>query len=292
MTWLTLRFRSLATRLNRPVDNRARLISGYSLLFFKFRVLRAKSWDSCSVSQPYERIHNLSMENTKIPLEGFVPLPLKDRIKRFRKARGWSQTQLAQAIGVTQSLVSLWERGDSRPTPTSFVKFAKHADDTDRAIWVGEAGLAQFVVDDEMSGMRDIPVLKDAAAAGTPRAVDPDSSAFTLALPRNWFQKSGRLFGIRSTGDSMSPIISEGALLVIDVADRDAATLVDEMVVASDSEGGITIKWLRRDAGVYFLVPQNTSPRHPIRLLREGDGWQVVAKVVKIISDPPAPRRK
>jgi SOS-response transcriptional repressor LexA len=232
------------------------------------------------------------MENTKNPIEGFAPLPLKDRIRMFRKARGWNQTQLAQAIGVTQSLVSLWERGDSRPTPTAFVKFAKHSDETERAIWVGEAGLAQFAVDDEMSGLRDIPVLKDAAAAGTPRAVDPDSAAFTLSLPRNWFPKSGRLFGVRSTGDSMAPIISEGALVIINVAERDPATLEDEMVVAVDAEGGLTIKWLRRDAGVYLLVPQNTSPRHPIRIFREGDGWRIIAKVMKIISDPPAPKRK
>ncbi len=38
-------------------------------------------------------------------------------IRQFRQARGWSQPDLAQRLGVTQGAVSMWERGRGVPRP-------------------------------------------------------------------------------------------------------------------------------------------------------------------------------
>ncbi len=232
------------------------------------------------------------MKNTKIPIEGFLPLPVKDRIRSLRKARGWSQTEFAEAIGVTQSLVSLWERGDSRPTASALVKIAEFADDAQRALWVTEAGLSRMAVAEDEDGVRRVPVLKDAAAAGTPRAVDPSNVEYYVALPTAWLPRNGKLVALHVAGDSMAPLVNDGYIVIVNTAQRVADVLLGHMVAARDGEGGVTIKWLRRDEGHYFLIPQNTSERHPIRMLRDEGNWSIVGEVVKIIGDPPAPKRK
>ena len=79
--------------------------------------------------------------------------------------------------------------------------------------------------------------------------------------------------------------------MLVDVAQRKADELVGYMVAAREDDG-VTIKWLRKDGDVYFLVPQHTSERHPIRVIRDEGTWSIVGKVVKIIGDPPQPKRK
>src|SRR5215211_1236944 len=41
---------------------------------------------------------------------------LGDFIRTQRKQRGWNQTRLGQEVGVDQTTVSTWERGESLPS--------------------------------------------------------------------------------------------------------------------------------------------------------------------------------
>jgi transcriptional regulator with XRE-family HTH domain len=41
-------------------------------------------------------------------------------IQELRAVRGWSQEDLADALGVTQATISNWERGRSQPTIMQF----------------------------------------------------------------------------------------------------------------------------------------------------------------------------
>lgn len=38
-------------------------------------------------------------------------------VKRYRKAKGWNQTQLAQKVGTVQQVVSAWEQHRYPPNP-------------------------------------------------------------------------------------------------------------------------------------------------------------------------------
>lgn len=46
-------------------------------------------------------------------------------IRRLREERGFSQQELAQALGVTQGAVSHWENGLRKPDIDDIVKIAK-----------------------------------------------------------------------------------------------------------------------------------------------------------------------
>jgi transcriptional regulator with XRE-family HTH domain len=49
---------------------------------------------------------------------------LSERIKKERKRKGISQKMLSTRLNISQSNVSEWERGDSRPTIENLIKIA------------------------------------------------------------------------------------------------------------------------------------------------------------------------
>ena len=57
------------------------------------------------------------------PLEGSDE-PLHQRIARLRKERGYTQTELAERIGIIQALVSDYERGKLRLSAETALRFA------------------------------------------------------------------------------------------------------------------------------------------------------------------------
>ena len=48
-----------------------------------------------------------------------------ERIRLLRKALNKSQTELAQEVGVTQSMVAMWERGASLPSAAKLPDIAR-----------------------------------------------------------------------------------------------------------------------------------------------------------------------
>ena len=51
-------------------------------------------------------------------------MKFKERLKELRSAKGLSQMQLAEAVGISQSAVAKWELGKTEPTATAIVKLA------------------------------------------------------------------------------------------------------------------------------------------------------------------------
>lgn len=58
------------------------------------------------------------------------PDAFPERFRTLRKARGLSQADLAEAVGVHFTQVSRYERGDSRPNAATVTKLARHLDTT------------------------------------------------------------------------------------------------------------------------------------------------------------------
>ena len=53
---------------------------------------------------------------------------LAKKIRRIREGLDWNQEKLAKALGVTQSAVSLWEKGKGEPRRKTLVELAELAD--------------------------------------------------------------------------------------------------------------------------------------------------------------------
>jgi transcriptional regulator with XRE-family HTH domain len=240
-----------------------------------------------------------------------------NRLRRLREHLGLSQSQVAERLGVSQVSVSRWEAGKDEPTGPAYIAIARLAGPQDCWYFWERVGLTQTdvmrVVPDleqrihsrapiEMNllpakgstsrpaGLKavpdvvGVPLLHDAAAAGSARLIEQANVDMTLALPRSWFVHPESIVAIKVEGESMSPVLESGYIAMVDTADQDPKRLLGEMVAARDPDGAVTIKWLREVEGRLMLVAQHTSLRfQPIFL---HPGWGIVGKVIRWIGLP------
>ena len=89
--------------------------------------------------------------------KGAINMTIGDKILNLRKARGWSQEELAERIGVTRQAVSRWESNSAKPDADKIVDicdlFGMSADYLLRDKYAGEGECAPAEATDSGSGM-------------------------------------------------------------------------------------------------------------------------------------------
>lgn len=219
------------------------------------------------------------------------------KIKQLRRILNLSQEQLARRLDVTKKTVAEWEQGRQPPSPERLLQLAKLAPPGDIRHWLTRhalgrigaeahlvlealldgrsltpgplpAGELRIVTADWSERLRalerldhyaPVPLLRDAAAAGAPRAIsEADIEGYAL-VHFGWCPDPGNFVCLRVRGDSMAPILHDGAIVGVDHSQRDPAMLHQQLVAAL-YEGGVTIKWLERQPdGRLLLVPENKN---------------------------------
>ena len=232
---------------------------------------------------------------------------VSQRIKDLRAKLGLNQTDFAKQLDTDQGSISKWEGGKVVPTPDALVRMASLADGVDKLFFLTNAGVPseyfdgeKMVPELEMAAERVVsracgqkvgqepiwvPLYKDAVAAGEPRQVLDDIEDW-IPVTKRLMPPGSDLRAVHVSGDSMAPIICDGYVVIVDAARQDPRHLVGRMIAAREGDG-VTIKWLRKDRDLYLLVPQHTSQRFPVRVMREGDDWGIVGAVVKWFGYPP-----
>ena len=66
----------------------------------------------------------MARNNTPNPATGEASETVGQRLARLRKERGWTQVELAERLGIIQSLISDYERDRLRMNPDMVVRFA------------------------------------------------------------------------------------------------------------------------------------------------------------------------
>ena len=215
-----------------------------------------------------------------------IPAERPGALKTFRKLITRRQGDLAQLLGVSQPAVSGWESGKMGPDYPQILSLMRLADDHGMVEW-GDyfRSLAHLPPREEAQPGGSEPRLKvteGKVAAGSPRAVESVAEHDISEL----IPLGPRFTMMTVTGDSMSPILEEGYKIFVDTSDTDARRLVKQMVVAREGDG-VTVKWLRRDGKFLLLVPQNTTPRNPVKVIDPDDpAVSIVGRVVRWIGEP------
>ena len=168
--------------------------------------------------------------------------------------RRWFIRFALERIGADDRLISdaLFSarraRGRQAPLPGEGVRVITSADFSER--FRALEGLDHFV---------PIPLLKDSAAAGSPREIsDADLDGYAL-LHYSACPNPSDFTCIRVRGGSMAPILHDGALVAIDHSQRDPLALNQKMVAAR-TDDGVVVKWLERSPdGSLRLVSENKS---------------------------------
>lgn len=175
-----------------------------------------------------------------------------ETLKMLRKKSGESQVELAEILGSSQTMISMFESGKQLPTYKTLVKIATHYRvSTDYLM--GEAGGS-----DEprptVPGSRWIPVLGN-VPAGTPIEAVQDVLDYEEINPE--MAASGEYFALRVKGDSMAPRIMNGDVLIVRRCEDCESGQVAVVMVNSDEA---TVKRVRKDQyGGLMLLPDNAA---------------------------------
>lgn len=168
-----------------------------------------------------------------------------NNLKAARKAKGLTQTEVAQAIGLTQNGYSYWENGKAKIDKDQILKLAA----------LFEVSVDYLLGNTEVpvsSGVR-IPVLGDVAAGIPIEAITDivDYEEIDTALAR-----TGEFFGLRIKGASMEPRMREGDVVI--VRQQDTADTGDTVVVLVNGDSA-TVKKIKYGQDGITLLPTNPA---------------------------------
>lgn len=170
---------------------------------------------------------------------------MKNNIRALRKGRGWTMEQLAERI-------------EGSPHYTTIAKLERN----ERGLsleWMRKIATALevqpedlFSSDPARRAVRMVPLIGEIAAGNWKEAVH-DPIGYVPAI-----SGGPRVFGLKTSGDSMNRVIMENAYLLVD---PDMADLVDGKIYAVRNEQGeATVKFYRPDPP--RLEPASTNPAH------------------------------
>lgn len=168
-----------------------------------------------------------------------------NNLKAARKAKGLTQTEVAQAIGLTQNGYSYWENGKAKIDKDQILKLAA----------LFEVSVDYLLGNTETPASRGvrIPVLGDVAAGIPIEAVTDivDYEEIDAALAR-----TGDFFGLRIKGASMEPRMREGDVVI--VRRQDTADTGDTVVVLVNGDSA-TVKKIKYGPTGITLLPTNPA---------------------------------
>ena len=171
-----------------------------------------------------------------------------NRISTIRKARGMSQTELAEAIGTTLSTLGKLERGDRRLNMDWLQKISA-ALDVRPEVLITESSIEEaaesFQDDDDDVRIQQWDI---AYGMGGGTFMDLPVTGEAHRFSRSWLRQftqapADKVFLATGTGDSMTPTIHDADIVLVDTTQREVR-MVDRIWAAAYGQTGI-IKRLR-----------------------------------------------
>ena len=188
---------------------------------------------------------------------------IAQRVRELRKARGYTLDALAEASGVSRSMISLVERGQSSPTAAVLDKLAAALGVTLATLFSEEP---RGAAPSPLARHPDQPVWKDPASGYVRRNVSPS--------------------GYPSPIELVEVVFPPGQRVAFENVTRDAQTHQQVWVLEGAIELTVGGKTWRLDAGdcLAMLLERHIAYRNPTR--------KPARYVVALTTLPPHPARK
>lgn len=198
---------------------------------------------------------------------------LGDRVKSRRKALRWSQTKLAEEVGVAQSTIVDIEKGVTS-RPRILVELAQALGmSVNELVHTNTDGLqvlqTQRIInraDPAPEGFRYIRVKGEVSAGTWKEMVEEDSfDAYDIPIVQDPRYPEGSLFGLVVRGSSVNQFARDGEVAIcLDVWQAPRPYQHDDLVVVRrtrNTEFETTIKLVRYHEGELRLFTASTDPR-------------------------------
>ncbi len=169
-----------------------------------------------------------------------------NRIKELRKTRNWTLQQLSALTHIAPNTLNQYELGKREPSFDILISLAKvFGVTTDYLMGVNDQPI-------KPKGFK-IPILGSIPAGIPIEAIEDivDYEEITEDMA-----KTGTFFGLKVKGDSMSPTINEGDVLIIRQQD-DAET--GKICVVMINGYDATLKAIKKEATGLWVLPHNPN---------------------------------
>lgn len=225
------------------------------------------------------------------------------RIERLREGLHLNQAGLARLLNVSPMAVSRWERAVNEPEATYYIHMGTLAGDPDCWYFWQRAGLPpsdlkRALKKSKTSRPSHAPVPEPeattmpllAVTAGTIGAgdnspnLDQSPTLARLAAPSDWSENKQSLRGIRVAGEGMAPLIGDGSIVAVDLAQFDPGRLGNAVVLAWHKDFGLIVRRLKRFGAAEVLVAE--SDRSGGSTLTLDRNWRILGRVVWWMSRP------
>ncbi|MFV3379642.1 XRE family transcriptional regulator [Pseudomonas sp. NY15354] len=187
-----------------------------------------------------------------------------ERIAQKREEAGLSQSELGRRLGLSAQAVQKWESGKSTPRNSKLASIASILGTTVGFLLQAEDGgsegsavhgLGEIEPWDETTPLDDdeveISFLREVElAAGSGRFVIQEDDADTLRFPKRKLRENhvqaGQAKCVTVRGNSMTPVLRDGATVGIDLGKTRLADIVDGDLYAVNHGGQLRVKQLFR----------------------------------------------
>ncbi len=192
---------------------------------------------------------------------------MKDRIRKYRKKYGLSQSELGEKLGVSGKTVSSWEVGNSEPKMGMIERLAEVFNVSKSDIIDGEYIVANTI---------NIPLYEDIACGEL--SLLEENIIDIITLPSNILSNDKEYFANYAKGNSMIDRgINDGDLLFFEKTN----ILENGQVGAFCYENEATCKVFRKTNNGIVLMPANNN-FEPIFVTN--DNFRIVGKLVYKLS--------
>lgn len=198
-----------------------------------------------------------------------------EKIKELRELYNMTQGQLSIKMGKTRSLISLWEQGKRTPGYEDISTMSKIFGVTSDFL-MGLTTVPTGEVITSFPAMKTSVTVYGRIPAGVPFEAIEDICD-EIQVP-SWLEKKKDLFGLLIVGDSMSKVLPDGAVAVLQKCD----TLNNGEIGAIMVNGyDATIKRFYKLKSGVVLEPDSYNTEHKPIVIEEGaESVRIIGKVL------------
>jgi len=200
------------------------------------------------------------------------------RLKEARRRLGLNQSELAEAVGITQSSVAAYET-DRRSPPLPVLLALEHRLRINHAYVLEGSGepltsvgptrpiivtspreLSRLQRLEGEESYHAVPYLRDPAAAGAGLIMEDQVEGYCIIHARV-APHPETIRCVRISGDSMAPTLTDGSIVAVDITPVPLRNLEDRIVCSRTHDGGVVIKRLRVRNHFALLFSDNEDQR-------------------------------
>ena len=176
---------------------------------------------------------------------------MENKIAEARRAKGWTQQELAERMGTTQQTIQRYEAGSRNIKSSVLARLSEELDVTVTYL------LGMNDADESAPAYVQIP-LYGSIAAGQP--IEMESADALFPVPVEISNRWPNAFLLRVEGESMNRILPNGCYALVDPCSEVDFEGQPYAVRVGDVDA--TIKRVRTNGHVYELVPDSTDPTY------------------------------